>query len=100
MSSAAGTADVETMDKEELRKLKLNKQEKRMTKILSKAWSLEHAEPFQEVTIDSTDSDSLDLSTIGQKLDNGEYPLGRKGWETFAAHLGFVYNQFIVLSSR
>ncbi len=88
-------------EKEELRKTKLKKQEKKMTKILSKAWSLDNAETFQEVRNTGNTSSTgiphnIDLSTIGQNLENGAYPLGRKGWETFAAELGFVYNQFLI----
>jgi hypothetical protein len=94
-------------NKEEIRKMKLKKQEKKMTKVLSKAWSLDGADLFQEAVAVSADSNAnasnsstagirLDLSTVGQHLDNGEYSLGRKGWEAFAAELGYVYNQFIV----
>ena len=92
--------------KEEIRKLKRKKQEKKMTKILSRAWGLERAEFFQDASSTTTTSSSsnadtassafIDLSVVGQKLENGDYPLGKKGWETFAAELGFVYNQFIL----
>ncbi len=83
---------------------KRKKQLKRMTKILSKAWSIDRAEPFQEVEDDhlralledGDDSDGpIDLMNMGQKLDNGIYPHGKKGWDKFAAHLGGVYNRFI-----
>eukprot|EP00551_Chaetoceros_affinis_P012548 CAMPEP_0203679712 /NCGR_PEP_ID=MMETSP0090-20130426/36666_1 /ASSEMBLY_ACC=CAM_ASM_001088 /TAXON_ID=426623 /ORGANISM="Chaetoceros affinis, Strain CCMP159" /LENGTH=1444 /DNA_ID=CAMNT_0050547455 /DNA_START=38 /DNA_END=4369 /DNA_ORIENTATION=- len=83
-----------------------------MTKILSKAWSLDRADLFQEVNaatsallkassssvaIEST----VDLRSVGQHLDNGNtYPLGRRGWEKFAADIGFVYNQFILCGKK
>ena len=87
--------------KEEIRKMKRKKQEKKMTKILSKSWGLERAEIFHDASTamaadGSGSTFSIDLSVVGQKLENEDYPLGRKGWETFAAELGFVYNQFLM----
>lgn len=116
MSAAAhghGHGVPSVSDEEEIRRAKAKKQEKKMTKILSKAWSLDRAETFQEVSKDDirisstvgvghddspSNSSPVDLSTIGQNLESGVYQLGRKGWETFAAELGLVYNQFIILN--
>ncbi len=78
-----------------------------MTKILSKAWSLDRADIFQEVnaatsallkaTSDNSIRSTVDLRAVGEHLDNGStYQLGRRGWEKFAADIGFVYNQFIL----
>ena len=78
---------------------KRKKQKKKMTKILSKAWQLERAEPFQEVdddqVIDVGGDGPMDLTSMGKNLDKDVYHLGRKGWEQFAADLGFIYNRFI-----
>lgn len=88
-------------DAEDHRKMKLKKQEKKMTRIVSKAWSLDRAVTFQEVSNSTTNSsststnDTMDLRRVGVNLDNGNYVLGKKGWEKFAAEIGFVYNQFI-----
>lgn len=72
-----------------------------MTKIITKAWNLPHAEHFQQ-SRGGTDevgtangSSPLDLTGIGQSLDAGGYPLGRHGWEKFAGDLGGVYNRFL-----
>ena len=52
---------------------KRKKQKKKMTKILSKAWQLERAEPFQEVdddqVIDVGGDGPMDLTSMGKNLD-------------------------------
>lgn len=79
--------------------IKRKKQKKRMTKILSKAWQMERAEPFQEVDDDQVlavgGEGPMDLTSMGQHLDKSVYQLGRKGWESFASDLGRIYNRFI-----
>lgn len=81
------------------REAKMKRQKKKMTKVLSKAWSIERAEPFQEVEDDQVEAvggeGPLDLTTMGQSLDKKFYVLGRKGWEHFARDLGGIYNRFI-----
>ena len=79
---------------------KRKKQQRKMTKLLSKAWSLDRADPFQEVTTtDSTQAATpLDLTTMGQNLDGGLYSNGKAGWQLFAGHLGAVYNRFIAVA--
>ena len=78
---------------------KRKRQKKKMTKILSKAWSIDRAEPFQEVDDDQVlvlgGEGPMDLTTMGQGLENSVYQLGRKGWEQFACDLGGIYNRFI-----
>lgn len=81
---------------EDARKAKAKKQEKKMTKILSKAWLLDRAEIFQQVTSSPSATTPIDLQSVGDHLERGEYPAGRKGWEKFAGDIGFVYNQFIL----
>ena len=85
-------------EKDDIRKAKSKKQEKKMSKILSKAWTLDRAETFQQVTSppSSGSSISIDLQSVGDNLERGKYPLGRKGWEKFAGDIGYVYNQFIL----
>lgn len=73
---------------------KRRKQYKRMEKILAGVWKLEGSEPFQEDTKSST-AYVLSLSSIGVKLDEGAYRLGRHGWEEFAGDVGGVYNRHI-----
>jgi hypothetical protein len=83
---------------EDEREAKRKRQVKKMTKILSKSWQLDHSEPFQEVTDDQLKmmgEGPFDLTGMGISLDNGTYHLGRKGWELFASHLGGIYNRFI-----
>ena len=80
---------------------KSRRQQKKMIKILSKAWQIDHADPFQEVEDDQVlavgggGGGPMDLTTMGQSLDKKAYPLGRKGWEQFARELGGIYNRFI-----
>lgn len=85
-------------NEEDEREAKRKRQVKKMTKILSKSWQLDHSEPFQEVTDDQLKmmgEGPYDLTGMGISLDNGTYHLGRKGWELFASHLGGIYNRFI-----
>lgn len=83
---------------DDARKAKAKKQEKRMSKILSKAWVLDRAETFQQVTSSPSTSaiTPIDLQSVGDNLERSGYPVGRKGWEKFAGDIGFVYNQFIL----
>lgn len=75
------------------------RQRKKMTKILSKAWSLDRADPFQEIQDEKVmamgGSDPMDLMSMGQSLEKGTYQHGRRGWEQFACDLGGIYNRFI-----
>lgn len=70
------------------------KQFKRMGKILGRAWELDDTELFQQDTKSSTEN-VLCLSTIGEKIDQKAYRLGRHGWEDFARDLGGVYQRHI-----
>jgi hypothetical protein len=79
------------------KEIKRKKQVKRMTKIISKAWSIPNSEPFQEWTKHpSQPGEPLDLTSVGRALDNGRYPHGRSGWETFANDIGGVYTWHIL----
>ena len=81
------------MDDKEKRK---RKQSKRMGKLLAKAWSIDGSEPFQEERHAlSKEGHVLDLTTIGLKIDENKYRLGRHGWEDFARDLGGVYNRHV-----
>jgi len=90
-------------DVNDIREAKRKRQEKKMTKIIAKAWSLEQSEIFQEIAdpeLKALTGGPLDLTTMGRSLDSGIYPLGRQGWETFARDMGFVYNRFIVSGKK
>ena len=87
--------------KEEEREVRKQRQKRKMTKILTKAWGLDRAEPFQEVSADhstpTTNGRPRDLTTMGQNLENGVYSApGKRGWEQFALDIGSVYNRFIM----
>ena len=89
---------MDDQEKENRRK----RQVKKMTKIITKAWNLPHAEHFQQWRLSGTTetgtadgSSPLDLTGIGQTLDAGGYHLGRHGWEKFASDIGGVYNRFL-----
>lgn len=90
--------EMDDKEKEARRK----RQAKKMTKIIAKAWSLPHAEHFQQCRAGASEngtangSSPLDLTSIGQTLDAGGYHLGRHGWEKFAADLGGVYSRFLM----
>jgi hypothetical protein len=77
---------------------KRKKQQRKMSKILAKAWGLDDSEPFQahKGGAASVSSSPLDLQTIGQHLDEDHYPFGRLGWERFANDLGGVYQGHIL----
>jgi len=84
---------------------KRKRQKKKMTKILSKAWGLDHADPFQEMEDDeikalTTGNSPMDLTSIGHNLEKGVYQHGRKGWEQFACDLGGIYNRYIVCGKK
>ena len=81
------------------REKKRKRQEKRMTKIVNKAWGLDRSEPFQDASafsFVSYDGSPLDLRTMGLSLGKGTYQIGRKGWEKFASDIGGIYQRFIV----
>jgi len=83
------------------KEIKRKKQVKRMTKIISKAWSIPNSEPFQEWTKHpSQPGEPLDLTSVGRALDNGRYPHGRSGWETFANDIGGVYTWHILSKDK
>jgi hypothetical protein len=84
------------MDDDDKEAHKKNKQRRKMTKILSKVWSFDNASPFRQDKLSSTFSQPLDLQIIGQKLDDGGYENGRRGWEAFARDLGGVYQRHIL----
>ena len=65
------------------REAKQKKQARKMTKIISKAWSLPGSDPFHD--------GSYSLSTVGRNLDSGKYCLGKNGWEAFATDMGAIY---------
>jgi hypothetical protein len=69
------------------------KQCKRMEKMLGRAWQL-GASVFQHDKRSAPDK-VLSLTTIGEKLDQKAYRLGRHGWEDFAKDLGGVYNRHV-----
>jgi len=77
-------------EKEKRRK----KQRKRMEKILARAWQMGETNSQASVFLEDSNK-STSLTSIGQKLDQGEYRLGRHGWEDFAADIGAVYNRHI-----
>ena len=72
------------LDAEEKEK-KRKKQLKKMGKIIAQIWDLDVN--FQD--------GPHSLTTIGQKIDDNAYKLGRHGWEDFARDLGGVYNRHI-----
>ena len=64
-------------EKEKKRKKAL----RRMSKILTKAWELPQAEPFQNSKKNPSSSNILCLTSLGQKVDEEKYGYGRHGWE-------------------
>lgn len=62
---------------------------KRMAKILSKAWEIPNAKPFQ------ISPKPINLGDVGDKLDAEAYSYGRAGWEDFARDIGSVYGRHI-----
>jgi hypothetical protein len=87
------------VEKEKRRKKAL----RRMGKIITKAWELPDAEPFQSYhgkTGGSSSSSSssstaviLCLTTLGQKVDEEQYTYGKHGWEDFARDIGGIYKR-------
>jgi len=79
---------------EEEREKKRLKQQKRLGRILERAWQLPKSEPFQEDPRSSVDC-VLSLESVGQKIDADAYKLGKHGWIDFAKDIGGVYNRHI-----
>lgn len=77
------------------REKKLKKAHRRMGKILTKAWELPSAEPFQTYQYHGDDSDGkkgiLCLTSLGIKIDQEGYGYSRHGWEDFARDIGGIY---------
>ena len=91
MAGEAGAAHA-VDEKEKKRRKQANK----MGKMLSKVWALKGSDAFQEERYaTSKEGHVLDLTTIGQRIDENKYRLGRHGWEDFARDLGGVYNRHI-----
>lgn len=61
--------------------------------MLTKAWELPNAEPFQ--TYQYSDKKAKDnilcLTSLGIKVDEEQYRYGRHGWEDFATDIGGIY---------
>jgi hypothetical protein len=76
-------------EKEKKRKKAL----RRMGKILTKAWEMPDAEPFQSCKNSNSTDAILCLTTLGQKVDEERYSYGRHGWEDFARDIGGIYNR-------
>ena len=80
-------------DKEKKRK----KAHRRMGKMLTKAWELPNAEPFQTYQYHGDDnskkakSNILCLTSLGIKIDEQGYGYGRHGWEDFSRDIGGIY---------
>jgi len=75
---------------------KRRKQQQKLGKMLAKVWNLKGSEAFQEERhATSKEGHVLDLTTIGQKIDENKYRLGRHGWEDFARDVGGVFNRHI-----
>lgn len=81
------------------REKKRKKAQKRMGKLLTKAWELSNAEPFQTYQYHADDGSSkktknniLCLTSLGIKVDEeGGYGYSRHGWEDFAKDIGGIY---------
>jgi hypothetical protein len=85
-------------EKEKRRKKAL----RRMGKIITKAWEIPEAEPFQSYNGQSSNGGGgggvsgtsvLCLTTLGQKVDEERYCYGKHGWEDFARDIGGIYNR-------
>uniref|UniRef100_A0A7S4JIP1 DDT domain-containing protein n=1 Tax=Odontella aurita TaxID=265563 RepID=A0A7S4JIP1_9STRA len=96
MADSAAAAGGSAPSEKEVRR---KKQAKKMTKIIAKSWNIPGAEPFQDSKHSSKDS-IRDLSSVGQKLDAGDYHLGRQGWEMFAGEMGGIYNRHIASKGK
>ena len=76
--------------------IKNNKQQRKMARILAKAWNLENAHIFQQTSSSESNEDVVfDLTSIGQRLDTGCYSDLELGWRQFCTELGYVYNRII-----
>ena len=66
-----------------------------MGKMLTKAWELPNAEPFQTYHYHGDSkkkkSNILCLTSLGIKVDEEGYRYGRHGWEDFARDIGGIY---------
>mmetsp|Transcript_17106 Transcript_17106/g.41625 ORF Transcript_17106/g.41625 Transcript_17106/m.41625 type:complete len:1521 (+) Transcript_17106:233-4795(+) len=82
----------------ELKEKKRKKALRRMGKMVGHAWNLANADPFQ--TGGGKSDAILCLTSLGQKVDDGNYKYGRHGWEDFARDLGGVYNSHIHRKSK
>jgi len=89
-------------EEEEDRDAKKQRQKKKMTKILIKAWNMDDDNPFihaQELSpsdMEHHKTGPMNLSSMGEKLDNGVYEFGTTGWENFALDLSWIYRRFIM----
>lgn len=86
------STDVTTAD---TKTIKNNKQQRKMARILAKAWNLENARMFQQISSSEYNEGGLDLTSIGQRLDTGHYNDLELGWKQFSSELGYVYNRII-----
>ena len=78
------------------REKKRKKAHRRMGKMLTKAWELANAEPFQTYQYSADDNKKaknniLCLTSLGIKVDEERYGYGRHGWEDFARDIGGIY---------
>ena len=77
------------------REKKRKKAHRRMGKMLTKAWELPNAEPFQTYQYHGDDNKKakniLCLTSLGIKIDEEGYGYGRHGWEDFARDIGGIY---------
>jgi hypothetical protein len=80
------------------REKKRKKAHRRMGKMLTKAWELPNAGPFQTYQYHGDDttnkrmkSNILCLTSLGIKIDEEGYGYGRHGWEDFAKDIGGIY---------
>ena len=89
-------------EEEDEREAKKQRQKKKMTKILIKAWNLDDAKPFFHAEeLSATDLEHhktgpRNLTSMGEKLDTGDYACGTTGWEIFALDLSWIYRRFIM----
>ena len=97
-------ANNHTNDEEERRTKRRKRQKKKMSRVLCTIYGLDHSKHFQEVSLSSLSSSSsstssesgpLDLSTIGENLEQNIYAEKKRGWALFAKDLGGVYRRFI-----
>jgi len=91
MADASPAKQKHDADREKKRK----KAHRRMGKLLTKAWELPNAEPFQTYQYHGDDDNKkgsiLCLTSLGIKIDEEGYGYGRHGWEDFARDIGGIY---------